>query len=876
MTPAPLLQPRDLRCSGCVAPLAVEAVHPALSWRYTVPVPPSAEARQIACQILVASTPDRLQVGKADLWDSGRLETANQAEIGYTGRALAAGERAWWTVRAWDAAGGVSDFAAATYWEGGLDATDWAPATWIAPDFDRWPEPWPAPHLRHTFTLPAAPVRARAYICGLGYHEFYVNGAKCGDAVLEPGQTDYDLYALYVAHDITDHLHPGANVVGCILGEGWYHQMVVWKGYWEPYGRPGLIARIVVTCADGSTHAIATNRDWQAAAGPIRASNVYAGEVYDAREELGAWAEPGDPVRSDWHQVREVPPLSPALRPQLMPPIRRTQALPTVARKQVVPGTWVYDLGQNFAGWARLKLTAPRGTEVWLRFAEDVFGDGSLNPLSTGVVHTNVVQTDRYICRGGGEESWEPRFTYHGFRYVEVTGFPGEPPLDLLTGIAVHTDFAAAGTFACSDPLLNRIHDTAKWTLRSNLHSVPTDCPARERCGWLGDAHTITEATLLNFDAATFWQKYHRDILNTRGRCGEGSDPRVPANIAPGQRHCGRARPDWAVALVLIPWQVHLSTGTLAPLREAWTDMVAFTGWLEEISRDDLVEDGYGDWCPPGRLEPVECPPALTSSAYYFRVLTIMAESARRLDRAAEAATYAARAETVRTAFLARFYQKRGGTFGSQTADAFALALSIVPAELQPRVGRALARHVAVRHRGHFNAGIHGLRWLFDMLCASGHDATAWQALQVEGFPGFRQHFSQGATTFWEIFYEPHMHLLHDRSLNHPMQAAFDAWFFQGVAGIRADPGVPGYGHLLMTPHLWRQLDWAEATYESARGPIRSRWERRGREFTWEISLPANVTATVRVPEGSGFAEHALVPGSHVLRSRVATRRRKA
>lgn len=889
------LAPRDLRCDRRCAPLGVASAQPELSWRFAALAAPDPAARQTAWHVLAATSADRLQAGQADLWDSGCVEGDCHFNIAYAGRTVPAGQRIWWTVRVWDAANHPSEFAPATWWETALGAADWAPASWIAADYRAWTKPWPAPHLRREFSLSSAPVRARAYVCGLGYHELYLNGSRWGDAVLDPAQTDYEAHALYVTHDVTAALRPGRNAIGLILGEGWFHQDRVWKGAFAPYGNPGAIAKLVVECADGSTQVIATDATWSAAAGPIVSNNVYAGEDYDARRELPRWSEPGTPG-GDWHSAIVTTPLSPRLVPQTLPPIRRTQELPAVARREVTPGTWVYDFGQNFAGWARLQVQAPPGTTVCLRFAEDIYADGSINPLSTGVVHTRCVQTDRYTSRGAGREAWEPRFTYHGFRYVEVTGLAGEPPLDLLTGIAVHTDFAAAGAFACSDPLLNRLHETARWTLRSNLHGVPNDCPARERCGWLGDAHTITEVTLLNYDAVTFWRKYHRDIRQTLGRggttyTGAPADPRVPANIAPGQRHCGPARPDWAVALVLIPWHLHVYAGDRAILAEAYPAMRNFTTYLQAMAPDLLVREGYGDWCPPGAVEPTEPPVALTSTAFYFQTVSAMAQIAATLGHQDDAKVYDGLAKEIRDAFVGAFYRRRRRSFGGQTADAVALAFGLVPAGDEVKVAAALARCIRKRHRGHFSTGIHGLRHLFDVLCAHGQPEVAWQVLQAEGFPGFKHHFGLGATTFWEVFYDPWMHLLHDRSLNHPMQAAFAAWLFHGVGGIRPDPAQPGFRRIRLRPHLVRLLDWAEASHATPAGEVRSRWERKGRKLTWTIAIPANSTATVTVParaphtvrlngapisDGAvaapGLVTFALPPGPHRIETEVGSK----
>ncbi len=708
---------------------------------------------------------------------------------------------------------------------------DFAQARWIAGNISD-----AAPTLRREFYLEKPLENASLSFAAPGYALFTINGRAVSDSVLDPVQTDYDVYSFFRTHKITSLLYPGKNVISCVLGNGWFAQNRVWEV--GAYGEPALVAILRLQHEDDTIDTICTDSSWEVStSGPLLENSVYGGNVYDARRE----------TIKIWQSASEVSPLTPELRPQLLPPSRRIEEVKPVSITKPLPSTWTVDFGQNFSGWCRLRVTAPAGTEICLRFAEVLDPDGTIDPLTTGVWHTRTIQTDRYICRGGDEEVWEPQFTYHSFRYVEMTGFPGEPTSDVLTGIVVHTDLSVAGSFECSDPLLNRIHETARWTQRTNLHGLPTDCPGRERCGWLGDAHVCAPFVMLNWGSTGFWDKYVEDIVNSLGRGEANGHPDVPANIAPGRRRCGQANPDWAVALILIPYYIHLYTGDTRTVERHFDPMVRLLRYLDGIADDGIIRAGFGDWCPPGRVEPVATPVALTSTALYYRATTCLARLARSLGRPVEAAELERRAGMVRGRFIAEF-QTADGAFGSQTADTLVLTFGLCPTGMESTVAARLAERVRA-NGSRFDTGIHGLRHFFDVLATYGYEDVCWEVLQSDGQPSFRHHFAQGGTTFWETFFDLTMHPeMIERSRNHPMQGAFAAWFTEGIAGIRPDPDCPGFRHLLMRPHLVKQLDWARCSHESPYGLIRSEWTRKNEALKWEIELPPGVSAEVSVP----------------------------
>jgi len=713
------------------------------------------------------------------------------------------------------------------------------------------PEPFPSPLFRKVFELKKSIRQARAYICGLGYYEFYLNGKKVGDNVLDPGQTNYEHYAFYVTYDITGYLKKGKNAAGIMLGNGWYNQDLVWGGL--VYGKPGAICLIKVSYSDNSTETIVSDQTWKVAEGPITFNNVYAGERYDARKEIPDWAKPGLDD-SGWKNAILREPLTPRLVAQSIPPIKRMGNIRPVKITSPKPGVWIFDMGQNFAGWVKLRVRAPAGTAIRLRFTEVLYPDGTIDSNSTGVFATGVVQTDCYICKGEKEEVWEPRFTYHGFRYVEMTGFPGRPNLDMIEGVVVHTSVEKNGSFACSNNLINRIHKTALWTELSNLHSIPTDCPHRERCGWLGDAHVSAEMTIYNFDMAQFWTKYMNDIETSLGQggstaTGKPASPGIPCNISTGKRTCGEARPDWGSAIAQIPWYMYLYYRDTDVFAHHYPHIKRWVDYLTAMAKDNIVEDGFGDWCPPGDNTAMECPPPLTSTALYYFDALLLSKMAKLLGKKEDAQNYANLASAIKTAFIKKFFNQQENTFGCQTADAIALYLDLVPEGKYKEIAESLNRDVLEKHKGHMSTGILGSRHLYWALSNYGYDSTAFGILTKTDFPGFAYMFSQGATTFWEALVPASKDGVKPVfSFNHPMQGGFDAWFYYGVVGISPVAEEPGFRKIVLNPHLVNELKWVKAIYDSINGRIVSEWENRKNKFKWHILIPPNTSARVLVP----------------------------
>jgi alpha-L-rhamnosidase len=827
----------DLRCEYLAHPLGVDVPGPRLSWTLWSD---ERGQRQTAYRILVASTPELLEQDRADTWDTGKVDSDRTCHVVYGGKPLRSLQRCYWKVQVWDRYGQPSDWSEVSCWEMGMLSPDGWQAKWI-----RAPIAEPAPLFRKEFAVWSGLQRARALICGLGYYELYLNGKRIGEQVLDPAQTDYERRAFYVVHDVTDALREGINCVGVMLGNGWFHQAIVWGGM--SYGEPVLLLQLILEYEDGRVETVCTDESWKTTPGPVLKNNVYAGEEYDGRREIPGWNEPGlDDSR--WQSVRVVPAPTQSLQSQLMPPIKRTRVFPPAALTSPQPGVWIYDMGQNFAGWVKLKVSAPAGTTITLRFAEELYPDGTLNPESTGVFATTVVQTDRYTCKGVGVELWEPRFTYHGFRYVEMTGYPITPTLDMLEAVVVHTAVPPAGTFECSDEMLNRIHRTALWTEISNLHSIPTDCPHRERCGWLGDAHVSAEMTIYNFEMAPFWTKYLEDIETSLTEKG------LPTFVAPGKRKIGEASPDWGTAVVQIPWYLYLYYGDTRVLECYYATMKRWVEHLLSISEGYIVSAGLGDWCAPGSV-PGNTPIPITSTAVFYLDAMLMHKIATVLGKDEDAVWFGALARNIRQAFIERFYDASNRTFGTQAADALALAWGLVPEGEEQAIADSLARDVMEKHGGHHSTGIMGSRHLYWALSEYGHGDVAMKILHQLDYPSIGHLFSLGATTLWECWGEPDIDQQEGpRSANHPMQGGFDAWFFYGVAGILpSEPGV-GFKRIMFKPQLLPGLRWARATYRSMHGLITSHWRREGERLLWDITVPPNTTATVYLPAADAAA----------------------
>ncbi|MEY9810002.1 alpha-L-rhamnosidase [Streptomyces albogriseolus] len=742
-----------------------------------------------------------------------------------------------------DAAWKVTDHKPDGNWRGaGFDDTGWAAARQAAP----WGEgPWgrvtPTLHavtrLRREFSLRRQKVRrARLYVTALGLYEAHLNGVRVGRDHLAPGWTDYRTRVQYQTHDVTQLVRSGGNALGVYLAPGWYAGNVGMFGPHQ-YGRhPSLLAQLEVDYADGTTQRVTSDTGWSASTGPVVTADLLDGERYDARRETPGWTSPGFDD-GDWLRAGEA---DEALPPQIVaqadPPVRVTQELTPAGVTEPEPGVFVFDLGRNMVGSVRLRVKGPAGTVVRLRHAEVLNPDGTLYTANLRTAKA----TDTYILKGGGTETYEPRFTFHGFRYVEVTGFPGTPNTRTVTGRVMHTDAPATLTFATNSPMLNQLHSNITWGQRGNFLSVPTDTPARdERLGWTGDINVFAPTAAYTMESARFLTKWLTDLRDAQ--TPEGSF----THVAPDVGHLGDGAAGWGDAGVTVPWALYQAYGDLRVLKDAWPSVVAWLGYLEQHS-DGLLRpaDGFGDWL---NLDD-ETPKDVIATAYFAHVADLAARMAHELGR--DPAPHENLYRRIRDAFQRAYIDAAGRVKGdTQTAYVLALSMGLVPDELKDAAAARLVALIEARD-WHLSTGFLGAPRLLPVLTDTGHTDIAYRLLTQRTFPSWGYQIDHGATTMWErwdslrpdgTFQDPGMN-----SFNHYAYGSVGEWMYAHIAGIA--PGRPGYREVVVRPRPGGGINEARATLTSVRGPISTRWKHRHGRFELTCSLPANTTAQVWIP----------------------------
>ena len=855
----------DLRSEQRSNPLGIDTARPRLSWRL---LSERRAMRQAAYRITAASRPTDLAAGDPLLWDSGRVASDQSWLVEYGGPALRSAQRVYWQVQVWDDTGATATSEPA-WWELGLLApADWQ-AEWVGAPFVGGPRTTsPAPFLRTSFTIEQPVARARLFISALGLVEPWLNGARIGEDLFAPGWTDYAKRVQYHTYDLTKRLRLGENVLGAILGDGWYCGYLAWRGRQQYGDRPKLLAQLLIELADGSTQLIVSGPGWQAAAGPILESDFLMGESYDARRELGNWAEPGYNA-SSWFDALLLPQNGLALSALIGPPVRRHEELRPIGLRAIADEhapSWVFDMGQNMVGWVRLRVSGPAGATVTLRYAEALNADGSLHSANLRSARSN----DHYTLRGG-EELWEPHFTCHGFRFVELLGFPGVPDEETITGVVIHSAIEPIGTFSCSEPLVNQLQHNIVWGQKGNFVDVPTDCPQRdERLGWTGDAQVFVSTAAFNYDVHSFFARWLRDLEDA-----QGADGRVPAVVPTIAGLHDDGGPAWADAAVICPWEIYLSTGDQRLLEDRYQSMVRYIDYLSATSSEGLRcyagyegYAGYGDWLAldGGAGVRGRTSHELIGTAFYAYSTRLLGQIAAVLGRTADATRYEALFTQVRQAFQARFVTAGGLVAGeTQTGYVLALHFDLLPAELRAAAAAELARLIE-KNGKRLATGFVGTPYLAFVLSAAGRLDLAYELLMQRRWPSWLYSVTQGATTIWERWdgwtEERGFQTAGMNSFNHYAYGAIGAWLYSVVAGIAPDPQRPGYKHVLLRPQPGGGLTHARASLTTPYGQLVSDWRSEGGQFHWSIVVPPNSTATAYLPNGE---RHDLVAGSYEL-----------
>ena len=842
-----------LTCEYRTNPLGIDVRQPRLSWQLHSDL---RGARQTAYQILVAPSETSLTDGTDLLWDSRKIESDQSVHVPYGGPALASGQRVYWKIRVWDE-GGRKVESTTAWWEMGLlNRTDWE-AQWIGAPF--WGGPRtssPAPYLRKEFMLQKQFVAARLYATAIGLYECYLNGVRVGDALLTPGWTDYFQRIQYQVYDVTELLRPSVNAFGMILGDGWGVGHIAWLGRQHYADRPQGLAQIVLTYTDGSQEIIATDMSWKVTQGPILEADMLMGEGYDARQELTNWSDPGYDD-AFWWPVKTFTQHAAALVATNGPVVKRQETLQPVSIYRIpnhARPRWIFDLGQNMVGWVRLIVRGVKGTTITLRYAEVLNPDGTLYTTNLRTARG----TDYYTLKGGEEEIWEPRFTFHGFRYVELSGFPGIPTEGTISGIVVHSEIPPIGTFECSDPLINQLQHNIIWGQKGNFVDVPTDCPQRdERLGWTGDAQVFARTAAFNMNVAGFFTKWTRDLADAQ--YPNGVYPSVAPNLP--EWSINEGGPAWADAGVICPWTIYQCYGDIRLLEEHYASMQRFIEFLAQTSRHGLrcyAEyagwHGNGDWLALDGSDGREggTSKELIGTAFFAYSSGVLARIAHILGREEDALRYEALSREAREAFTNRFVHEDGMIEGdTQTSYVLALEFDLLPPELRRLAAAELVRNIHERDN-HLSTGFVGTPYINWVLSKTGHLDVAYALLKQTTWPSWLYSVTQGATTIWERwdgwthdkgFQDPKMN-----SFNHYAYGAIGAWMYAVIGGIDLDPDQPGYKHIIMQPRPGGGLTYATAELHSPYGMIRSAWIQEHDRFDWMVTVPVNATATIYIP----------------------------
>jgi alpha-L-rhamnosidase len=847
----------NLRCEYKTGPVGIDVVRPRLSWVLVSTGEMQRGLKQTAYRILAAGSLSALDAGRGDLWDSGKVVSDRQSQIEYAGQALGSGQDSFWKVQVWDQDGKPSAWSLAGRWTMGLlNKEDWQ-ARWIG--FDAAPgvaDPKimpPAAYLRKAFPINKPLRRAVLFASALGVYELHLNGKPLNADVLSPGWTDYRKRVHYFAYDVTGRLKSGENVLGAILGDGWYAGYLAFTGKRHYYGdKPRFIAQLRLDFTDGTSQVIASDGTWKAAQGPIREADLLMGCVYDARLEMPGWNAAGFDD-TGWSAATEDQNVHANLEAHPSTPIRRIQEMPTRKITEPKPGVFVFDMGQNMVGWARLKAQGGPGRKVTLRHAEMLNPDGTIYTANLRAAKA----TDTFYLAGGPRRDYEPYFTFHGFQYVEVTGLEGRPAPEDVTGIVVHSDLARVGTFESSNALVNKLTENTVWGQKGNFLDVPTDCPQRdERAGWTGDAQVFMKTACLNMDSPAFFTKWLTDLCQDSQRADGAL-----GDVAPHVDIVGFGNTGWGDAGLVCNWQMVQMYGDTRVVERHYPALVRHMDYLAKTSRDFTRGTGaYGDWV---RLAGPQHSEAI-GTAYYFYSTRLMAELAEVLGKADDVRKYRAQAENIRTAFVNNFLKEDGrivdakGVTG-QTFYALAFGLDLVPPDQRLKVAVRFVEEIK-KQDWHLATGFLGTPFVLSALVKAGQADLAYRLVLNDTYPSWLLQVKLGSTTMWERwdgwvpnkgFQDPGMN-----SFNHYWLGCIGEWLQCTVAGIDTDG--PGFGRITIRPVLpsaeaiaaGKGLTSARGSYDSIRGRIVSQWKKDDTGLSLEVSIPANSTATVYVPAG--------------------------
>jgi alpha-L-rhamnosidase len=848
----------NLRCEMLVNPDGIDRSNPRLSWEI------SGKQRNIvqtAYQVIVSSTPEKLAAGEGDLWNSGIVKSNQSVHVAYAGALLKSRTNCYWKVKVWTE-NAESEWSRPAYWSMGLlDYADWK-GRWIGLDRSF---PWDsetkfsrlsARYFRKDFKVGGQVKEATVYVIGLGLYELYLNGQRIGSHVLTPAPTDYTKSVGYNTYKVTGNLKEGKNTIATILGNGRYYTM---RQAYKPYkiktfGYPKMLLQLEIKYTDGTIKVITTDNSWKVTAdGPIRSNNEYDGEEYNATKEMPGWNNTGFDD-SKWLGAEYVQEPGGTYEAQMNDNMKVMETIRPVAITLLKPGTYILDMEQNMVGWVRMRVSGKSGDMVSLRFAETLKKNGELYTANL----RDAKATDVYTLKGDNEEIWEPSFVYHGFRYVEIRGYPGTPTIEDFEGRVVYDDFKTAGSFETSNKIINRIYKNAYRGIRGNYKGMPLDCPQRnERQPWLGDRTTVSYGETFIFDNGRLYSKWLDDIQEA-----QKADGCLP-NVAPAYWNYYDDNMTWPAAYITITNMLYNQYGDMQPVTGHYDSMKKWLDYMRRRYMVDfiLIKDKYGDWCaPPESPDVIHTKDTaritdgkLIATAYYYYMLHLMKKFAEISGITGDIQEYDNLAEKIRDAFNNEFLDKENQYYSNNTVTANLLPLyfGMIPEKYREGVFNNMVNVILEKNKGHISTGMVGVQWLMRGLTENGRADIAYKLATNTGYPGWGYMAENGATTIWELWNgntaDPSMN-----SHNHVMLLGdLIIWFYENLAGIKTNPEHPGFKRIEMKPLLIEGLDFVKGSYHSVHGLIKSSWKKDSSIFIWNITVPGNTKALVYIPASS-------------------------
>ncbi len=848
----PVININNLRCELLVDPQGIDYATPHLSWEITSE---GRDIQQTAYQVLVSSSLEKLNADEGDLWDSQTVKSNTSVNVPYSGKPLESRSECFWKVKTTTNQGTSGWSQPATWSMGLLSPTDWQ-AKWTGLDksfkgdvVDQQNTRLSARYFRKEFDAAKKPAKATLYVSGLGFYKLYINGKKIGNQELSPTPTDYSKVVKYNTFDVTGALNQGKNALATVLGNGRYFSMR--KDGVRHFGFPKMILQLELTYADGSKQTVVSDNSWKVTAdGPIRANSEFDGEEYDATKEMPGWDSVGfDDSR--WLQAELVESPGGELEAQINRNIKVMETITPVGITQPKPGMYILDMGQNMVGWIAMKVKGKAGDKVKLRFAEVLKDDGTIYLANI----RGALVTDLYTLKSADAETWEPSFTYHGFRFVEITGYPGVPTVNDFEGKVVYDEMEVTGHFETSNPTINQIYKNAYWGIRGNYRGMPTDCPQRdERMGWLGDRAVGSHGESFIFNNNNLYAKWLDDIEQAQRE--DGSIP----DVAPNYWSVYSDNMTWPGAYIIIANMLYEQYGNKAPIVKHYESMKKWMRYMREKYMKDniMTKDTYGDWCmPPESPELIhskdparKTDAAVLGTTFYYRMLFLLERFATLLNKPDDVKAFAAEAITVKNAYNEMFFNKKAAQYSNNTVTANLLSLSygMVPDGYADKVFQNIVDKTVNEFNGHVSTGLVGIQWLMRGLSNNGQADLAYQIATNRDYPSWGFMIEHGATTIWELWNgntaDPGMN-----SHNHVMLLGdLIVWFYEYLAGIQNAPDSDGFEKIVMRPYPVEGLDYVKASYHSIHGLIKSDWHKSSNNFQWEITIPGNTTATVYIP----------------------------